>query len=418
MISDGSLPTLSAFISEQRKWLDSDEYVKQLHSEPDLKASTFMGMTELQMAEALDSSADVESAAFRASAVAGNVGTPFTWGLYFRQSFFSSSERVKQGALRFLPTTSADARTVSYGAIGAAFDEILADVSSDGLPLFTASLVVEPCPDQNGKMIDVPVATTLRYLGEFDRKEKTSKGASKCYVSGSLLSIDGATLYARASALFISPAGMNARKKTEAEDAELLQKSVPERIAALRTMCHNTGCWQFMTHLPNFEHASEQWAQSLGPGYFVDFPELRGKVFTCLLSHSSGSNFHAIAKFSCCALGPPFTAHGGSRFALLLQTALQACLFDEGEASLDLKRCEVNMKARLPLNATVRVEMNVSRKQIVSGSKQIYLEGQLTNLEGTVVYDTVKAEVACTPSVFTSAQEVFPSSTTVISAKL
>lgn len=378
------------------------------------------------MAEVKDASANVESPAFRAAAADSDNGSFFTHGLYHRQSFLSGSDEVVHGALKFLRTTSTDAGAVSDGAIAAAFDEILGDVSfSFDCSGFTATLVVEPCFDHRGKIMEVPVATTLHYLGKLDRMEETSKGASKCYVFASLLSIDGATVYARASAVFVRPVGvprvaqlnaMYANREqyntkriadVEAQDAGLLNKLVLERSAVLRTMCGNTGCFQFMTHLPNFEQARELWAKNFEPGYFADSPEFRGKVFLLFLNHSLGTPLRAVANFSSCAQGPPSTAHGGSRFALLQHAAIQACLVDEERASVRLERCEVHMKARLPLNKTVRVEICVTRKGAISGgSKRLYLEGQLTDLDGKVIYDTLKAEATCTPMIATFTSEV------------
>lgn len=427
MIIDGNLPTLSTFIAEQRDWLENDEYARRLSSDPDLEVVKIMGMTNLQFAEVRDASANVDSPAFKAAASQADMGGHFSDGLFLRQAMFSGSSKSLHGAVKFLSTTSTETGVVSSGAIAAAFDEILGDVSwCFGCPGFTAELVVEQCLDDFGKTIEVPVATTLRCFGDLELKEVTKKGASRCYVSGSLQSTDGSVEYGRASAVFISPSGYDPNSiatHDEARDPEELDRLVLERTEALRTMCAGTGCWQFMTHLPNFEQSRETWAKNLGPGYFADAPELYGKAFLFFLNHSPGSPLRAAVNFGCCAQGPPSTAHGGSRFACLQYAAFHACCIYEEGSSISLEKCKVSMKARLPMNTTAWVEIRVTRKESIAGlgggvGNRLFLEGQLTTVDGQVIYDALKAEAICRSASFSPASEHPPMAAVVASSKL
>jgi len=52
----------------------------------------------------------------------------------------------------------------------------------------------------------------------------------------------------------------------------------------------------------------------------------------------------------------------------------------------------VKMKARLPLDVTVQVEVGLARE--ASGTR-LMLEGRLVDLEGRVVYDILTATAIC-----------------------
>jgi len=353
----------------------------------------------VDFAERRDASAQSGTQAFRLAAAANDVGDHFTHGLHFRQSYVSAVDRAVTGALRFLPSTSSDSRTVSSGAVAAAVDEILADVAwrLDG-PMVTASLTIQHRVDHAGSNIAVPVAETLRYVGQAESIQKTSRGRTKCCVFGTLSSADGATVYARASGVFVQPAGKPTPfTNAEATDSFPQRKREHRRCAALEMMRGSFGVLRFVTHLPNFEASYAQWIGEHRCSRFhatncvLDAPELNGKVFMAFSPHMSGTLLIGIVKFSVCAQGPPSTAHGGSIFAVLQHAASQLCRA-EIRAPFFLDRCEVKMKARLPLDVTVQVEVGLARE--ASGTR-LMLEGRLVDLEGRVVYDILTATAIC-----------------------
>lgn len=389
---------------------------------PGLEPLRYIGNTQLEFAEFRDASAQNGTLAFRAAAAQNDIGVHFTHGLHFMQSYVSVVDRTVTGALHFLPSTSSDSRTVSSGAVAAAVDEILSDMAWRlDCAGFTASLTIQPCVDHAGNNIAVPVAKTLRYIGEANSIQKTSKGGMKCCVFGTLSSADGATVYARASAVFVQPAGVPTPSElehklkvagsqeeanaiyvadAEAKDAVLQRTREHLRLAALETMRASLGALRFVTHLPNFETSYAQWAGEHCCGRFhatncaLDVPELNGKVFMALSEHVSGAPLLGIVKFSACAQGPPSSAHGGSRFAVLQHAAMQLCRAEIGTPFF-LDMCEVKMKAQLPLDVTIKVEVGLAREK--SGTC-LMLEGRLVDLEGKVVYDILTATARCAPA--------------------
>merc|ERR1712008_48786 len=224
--------------------------------------------------------------------------------------------------------------------------------------------------------------------------------------SAALSSADGAIVYARASAVYVQPAdavnvagGPIDVADVEAKDAVLQRTKEHRRFATLEAMRGSLGVLRFVTHLPNFERSYAQWAGEHRCDRFhatdcgLDAPELNGKVFMALSEHVSGAPLLGIVKFSACAQGPPSTAHGGSRFAVLQHAALQFCRAEIG-APVFFDRCEVKMKARLPLDVTVQVEVGLAHEK--SGTR-LMLEGRLMDLERKVVYDTLTATATCAP---------------------
>eukprot|EP00931_Biecheleriopsis_adriatica_P120567 TRINITY_DN95692_c0_g1_i1.p1 TRINITY_DN95692_c0_g1~~TRINITY_DN95692_c0_g1_i1.p1 ORF type:complete len:438 (-),score=77.96 TRINITY_DN95692_c0_g1_i1:22-1335(-) len=416
-------PTLAHYVSEARAWLERDQLVNKLSTEQGLQAFAIMGRTELQFAEERDASAEVGSLPFRAAAAHGDLGVPFSCGLFFRQSYVSKNQNDQSvhGALKFLPPTSSDGHAISSGALAAAMDEILGDVAwcveCSG---FTAYLEIE-----HGRGIEVPVGTTLSYRGQADNITETSKNGLKCHVSGFLASIDGATIYARASAVFVRPSSIptpselsamygnftaQAQKQivahAEARDLQLQRQREMQRAAALEAMSDGSGVgrYRYMTHLPSFRQQRLHWideeCSSFGPLSLVDVPEFQGKVFLAFLNKSTDKELTGIVKFSFCAQGPPSTAHGGSRFAVLEHAATHLCHLHLAGSTACLERCKVQMKAQLPLGKTVKLLIRISdiEKTVPGGPagyQRVKLEGALTNIEGQLVYDTVTADVTC-----------------------
>jgi len=339
---------------------------------------------------------------FRAAAAEGTLGVAFPSGLFYQYARFSPNESILHGVVRFPPATPTG--HAGMGAVAASLDEILASTACNlGCMGFTASLAIE----QPQHQLPVPASTTLRIIGKADGPTlTTSKGGVKCRVTAQLLNVDGRIVYAKAMALFVQPrpttryAELNGSAQRDvvgiveealARDAQLQEQAEQRRAAVLDGLRVAPNSPVLSTHLPGFAREQRAWLNadpfvaSLSPGWVLDATELQGKIFSYFAEASAGERILGAACFTHCAEGPPATAHGGSRFALVSYAAQLAARAHS--ASAKLERCEVQMKAPVPLATTVKVEVAV---ETVVGTR-LTLVGRLTNVDGTRVYDVLHA---------------------------
>lgn len=420
-----AVPTLSAYVSQYREWFEKDRLIDKMRSDSRLEIVTIMGHTQLGFAEARDTSAVTGTLAFQAAASECDNGVHFTHGLQFHESYFSKTDQTLQGCVRFLPSAASGDGTVSSGAVAAVMDEVLGDIAwCANCSGFTASLTVDLVPDtSSGANRPLFVATTFAYIAHVQRSELTARGASKCYVTGSLTSADGATIYARASAVFVRPVGMPDPTELQAmygdgqekaiakivanafiQDPDLQRQRELRRAAALDKIRDGFGGSGLLTHVLRFEQVHGHWlaaqafVSSLGPGFSLVAPEFEGKVLTYFADHQFDQPLIGAVHFTFCAQGPPSTAHGGSRFAVLQHAALQACQAQLGVAErVRLETCTIHLRAQLPLDTTVRLEIDVPKLEAIStlgfssNARRLKLSGRMTDVAQTTVYDTVEA---------------------------
>lgn len=237
------------------------------------------------------------------------------------------------------------------------------------------------------------------------------------------MSADGSVLYANASGVFVRPRGMPAPVLLNAMMADgrerVMEKALAatlgadqdvaerRRAAVLDALRISPGSATVVTHLPDFGPQRDLWAQShpfvrsLSPGKALDAPELDGKVFTCFAERGPECPLVGAVRFSFCAQGPPSTAHGGSRFAVLHHTALTLCRDEVTQRggladAVRLEKCEVQLRARLPMDVTVKAEMTIVHAEAlaVEGSRPVAwrftLRGYLSDIDGQTVYDTAE----------------------------
>lgn len=405
--------TEGGFVAALRNWIATDPLTLELSTNQSLVDNIIEGRTMEGRPEndwyqdTLDATVP-GTLEFRAAAAEGTLGVAFPTGLYQQYARFSPAERTLHGLARFPSATPAG--HAGTGAVEAALDEILASTACNlGCFGFTACLAIErPEPP-----LPVPAATTLRFVGRADGPTAmTSKGGVKCRVAAQLLSADGEVVYAKADALFVQPLPTTRYSEAAVSEGRDVARIVQEalardpqkqelaerrREASLDVLRVAPGSPALCTHLPGFAHRQQLWlstdpfVSSLAPGQLLDAAELQGKIFSFFAGASDDKGVLGAAYFTHCAEGPPATAHGGSRFALLSYAA-QLALRSHSVLG-KLERCEVHMKAPVPLGATLKVEVRV---EAVVGNR-LTLAGRLADVDGSHTYDVVRASAVLAP---------------------
>jgi hypothetical protein len=392
--------------------------VSELHHDKGLREVLLFGQTQLEQLKNDELSTVPGTREFRLHAVEERNGVHFTCGLQYRASFVAVGDHFDsiQGAVRFLPSAAGADGSVGSGGISAAMDEVLAHVSmATNCGGFTASLTVEQtCDEITGSRIQVPCEETLRYEGFLEHSCATSKGGAKSHVRGVLLSADRSIVYARATGLFVRPALQPSPRQIEAlfaqganmradlalikaaEDVEALAEAEQRRTHALDTLRVAPGSPLLLSHVENFDYKRAQWletdevAMSLKTSRDLGALELEGKVFSAFPIMTTGFVRGAI-KFAYSSQGPPSTAHGGSRFAVFERAALVACQDLRPSHDVQLLQTEVQMKARLPLNTTVWLELSVEASGASNNREELKATGRLVSVDGKTVFDVAEA---------------------------
>lgn len=321
-----------------------------------------------------------------------------------------------QGAVRFLPAAAGVDGSVGPCCISATMDEVLAHVSfATNCGGFTASIMVEPMYDEiTGARIPVPCEETLRYEGFLEHSASTRTGGTKSQVRGTLISADRSTVYARASGLFVRPASEPTPRQTDAlfaetanmalskaeEDAEALAAAERRRARALDSLRVTPGSPLLVTHLQEFEVQRERWLDAEAATALtrrdLGALELHGKVFAVLPVNTSGSVRGAV-KFTYCSQGLPSIVFGGSIFAVLERAAFVACQDLRPRHEVRLLRTELQMKARLPVNETARLELTVESSAAGTQGEEFRVIGRLLSMDGNTVFDVVEALLVAVP---------------------